>query len=107
MKYRNFKRRLSKLATVERDRGGARSDWDNHTLPLRIVELKSQAKPCEFNCGRLVQNQLVEHRYVRNTWLNKCQQCGLYQNPSTGEMVDHRTLQQYFRDFNTKKELSE
>jgi len=97
VKYRNFKRRLMKLADVERDRNGARkSDWDNHTLPLIVTNIKMKPRPCEFACGKQVQNQHIEYQLIDSIWMKKCTICGLWQDPKTGLMEDSKTLRGYF-----------
>ena len=103
MKHRNFRRRLSKLALVERDFGDARKrDWDNHTLPLRVIEIKSEPRVCELGCGRMIKDQLLQHYNPFNEgWMTKCKNCGLWRDPKTGEMREAQTFKSIF----TKKPL--
>lgn len=100
MKHRNFKRRLMKLAEVERDRNGARSDWDNHTLPVIVTELKTPERPCELGCGKMVKDQVLNHwNPTGECWITKCKTCALWQDPETKELKDHQAFRDVFRRF--------
>lgn len=98
MNHYKFRRRLNELAITERDRCGTRNlDWDNHTLPLKIVEFKTKHKPCEFECGKSVKDQRIQYYNPFNEgWLKKCVNCGLWQDPATGLMRDAQTLKSVF-----------
>ena len=107
MKYAKFCRLLKKYGEVDKSWAGI-TKAKNHTITLALRELKPIYKQCEFACGQEVANQHIEykrvdHKHIR--WLKKCASCGLYQNPQTGEMVDHRTLCKYFP--NRIRDLSE
>jgi len=93
-----YRRKLVKLGTVDKLWSDFRQ-VQNHTFPLVIRELKPVYKPCTFNCGQEVSNQHTEYKRILDPnirWLQKCMSCGLYQDPITKEMVDHRNLSRYF-----------
>lgn len=107
MKYAKYVRQLRKYGILDKSWAGViggTNKIQNHTVPLAIKELKTQMRPCEFKCGELVPNQVVEYRRLGNKqriWVRKCQNCGLYEHPQTGEMVDHRVINKYFPPRNT------
>lgn len=104
-------RRLRKLVELEKTHSWSR--WDtpiqNHTIPYTIKEIRPRMKQCELECGRQVSNQHIEYsrRPGLGDWLVKCVSCGLYKDPSTGQMVDHRVLQTIFRDIKQKIHLQD
>lgn len=103
MKYAKFCREIKKYAEVDKSWCGLK-DINNHTIPLAVRELKTEYKPCSLNCGQEVSNQHIEYKFIGQNdtkWLIKCDSCGLYQDPETGEMVDHRCLARYFPRRNT------
>lgn len=101
MKYAKYVRELRKYGIVDKSWAGEREGQCilNHTIPLAVRELLPQMRPCEFKCGQDVENQVVEYRRLgqeRRIWVRKCQSCGLYEHPQTGEMVDHRLINKWF-----------
>ena len=102
MKYAKFVREIKKYGEVDKSwahNNGHERPVMNHTVPLAIRELKPVYRPCVFDCGREVSNQHTEYRrvdYRDVRWLEKCVSCGLYKNPRTGEMMDHRSVNKYF-----------
>lgn len=102
MKYAKFCRILRQYGEVDktwiRDNGHEK-EVQNHTVPIALRSLKPIYKPCELNCGLDVSNQHLEYRRTESLeirWLVKCVNCGLYQDPKTLDMVDHRNLNKFF-----------
>ena len=98
MKYAKFCREIKKYGLVDKSWSGLK-DIQNHTVTLAVKELKPVYKPCQLNCGQEVANQHIEYKRIDNAqvrWLTKCDNCGLYQDPQTLDMVDHRCLNKYF-----------
>lgn len=98
MKYAKFCRQLRKYGKVDKSWSGM-GKINNHTIPLAIIELNPVPRICELACGQQVENQHIEYRRIQHknaTWLVKCTNCGLYQDPVTGRMRTHKELRTYF-----------
>lgn len=101
MKYARFVRQLKKYGSVDKSWIAVKENQkiQNHTITVALRELNPQIKPCEFSCGREVENQVVEYRRLprlTGIWLRKCATCGLYEHPETKQMVDHRVINKWF-----------
>lgn len=110
MKYAKFVKELRKYGIVDKSwiqNNGHELPVKNHTVPVAIRELKPITRPCEFKCSEQVANQVVEYRrlgHKQRIWIRKCQNCGLYEHPVTGEMVDHRLINKYFPPRNPQED---
>lgn len=98
MKHNKYLRQLKKFGNIDKFWSGYR-EVNNHTFPYALTELKPVARKCELTCDKMVENQRIQYQRVDwdiARWITKCDTCGLYQDPRTGEMVDHRCLNKYF-----------
>lgn len=69
---------------------------NNPTLGYRLKKFKSEPKLCELNCGRMVKNQVIEHRVYTEPelhWRTKCTNCKKTVGPN-GELI-HDNKQVY------------
>ena len=72
---------------------------DNPTLGFALVELKPVDRPCAWSCGKIVTEQKIETRVAMPPfphYRSRCNNCGLYQSPIDGKLVDSY---QFGRDF--------
>lgn len=79
----------------------------NETLPVRIIKIKHQPKPCE-DCGKTVTNRIISIRryeYPQTHWRKYCGACYKTQNPFTGkyDLKEHLINNSYMSFFKQNK----
>lgn len=75
---------------------------ENDTVPLTIKEIIRELRPCEYECGANVtdqRSQAIRKETPFPHWLQQCKNCGLYQHPQTGRMVNHTELRWFYTLF--------
>lgn len=97
-----FQQRLRELVRVNEEHFNRRRIPENETVPLTIKEIIRELRPCEYECGANVTDQrsvATRREAPFPHWLQQCKNCGLYQHPQTGRMVNHRDLHAYYALF--------
>jgi hypothetical protein len=68
------------------------SSEDNPTLSFDLIKLKPISKLCELpNCGKIVDNQIIEYRHVQTPqphWRIRCENCQCYLHPDGETLID-------------------
>ena len=97
-----FEQRLLELVRVNEEYFNRKPMPENETVPLTIKEIIRELRPCEYECGANVtdqRSQAVRKLTPFPHWQQQCKNCGLYQHPQTGRMVDHRELRLFYTLF--------
>ena len=80
----------------------------NPTLGYKFVKLKDNYRACELDCGKIVNNQVIEKRLATHPelhWRTRCKNCGSFIGPDGESLIEggHNIQAAFMNYFKSKK----